>query len=446
MSQRRHPGSRPAGKPQKARSFLPKEPMTLTVSGLGAQGDGLARHGDTPVFIAGALPGETVTVRACGKKGDGLAADLISVETASADRVDPPCPHYSACGGCSLQHYAPAAEAEWKREILCQTLRARGLDPVAVGPLVRIGAGTRQRATFAWRRLRDRVVLGYNQRASHQIIDLQTCLLLEPALAALLPALRELVAAVAPVGTLGDLSVTLTDSGVDLCLDLPEYPGLEALEQIGQWAETHAAARIGARIDGVYHPLLTPRAPLVRFDGASVDLPPQAFLQPSRAGADALLAAVRAALAGTDGPLLDLFCGLGTFALPLAGDGRTVRGFDSEATAVAALSRAAKALKRPLTATVRDLFRDPVEGKELKDVATVLLDPPRAGADAQCRALSEKAGAAVRRVVMVSCSPATFARDARTLCDGGFRLVQVVPVDQFVWSSHLEVVARFDRD
>ncbi|WP_019643782.1 class I SAM-dependent RNA methyltransferase [Novispirillum itersonii] len=445
MSQRRHPGSRPAGKPQKAKTALPKAPMTLTVSGLGAQGDGLARHGETPVFIAGALPGETVTVRASGKKGDGLAAELIAVETASAERVEPPCPHYSACGGCSLQHYAPAAEADWKRDILRQTLRARGLDPAVVEPVIRIGAGTRQRATFAWRRLRDRVVLGYNQRASHQITDLQTCLLLEAPLSALLPALRGLVAAVAPVGSMGDLSVTLTDSGADLCLDLPDYPGLEALEQIGLWAEAHAAARIGAQIDGVYHPLLTPRAPLVRFDGASVDLPPQMFLQPSRAGADALLAAVRAALTGTEGPLLDLFCGLGTFALPLAGDGRTVRGFDSESTAIAALSRAAKALKRPLTATVRDLFRDPVEGKELKDVTTVVLDPPRAGADAQCRALAEPAGASVRRVVMVSCSPATFARDARTLCDGGFRLMQVVPVDQFVWSPHLELVARFER-
>ncbi|GAB3131180.1 class I SAM-dependent RNA methyltransferase [Novispirillum itersonii] len=446
MSQRRHSGFRPAGKPQKAKSTLPKEPMTLTVSGLGAQGDGLARHGDTPVFIAGALPGETVTARASGKKGDGLAADLVSVDSASPDRVEPPCPHFSACGGCSLQHYAPAAEADWKREVLRQTLRTRGLDPVVVDPVIRIGAGTRQRATFAWRRLRDRVVLGYNQRASHQIIDLQACLLLETPLADVLPALRTLVADVAPVGSMGDLSVTLTDSGIDLCLDLPDYPGLEALEQIGRWSETHAAARIGARIDGVYHPLLTPRTPLVRFDGASVDLPPQAFLQPSRAGADALLAAVRAALSGTEGPLLDLFCGLGTFALPLAAEGRAVKGFDSETTAIAALSRAAKALKRPVTATVRDLFRDPVEGKELKDVTTVVLDPPRAGADAQCRALAEKAGASVRRVVMVSCSPATFARDARTLCDGGFRLVQVVPVDQFVWSPHLELVARFERD
>lgn len=441
----RRSAKRPGSRGDKRPSGLPRGPQSLSITTLGAQGDGVGRWGETPVYVPGALPGETVSVHLTGKRGDGITATLDSVLVAAPERQSPPCPVFDLCGGCALQHLDTAAEERWKQDWIGAALKSRGLSTESLRPMVRIPAGTRQRATFAWRRLKDRVVLGFNARASHQIVDLPGCLVLDPVLSALIPDLRLLIGSVAPTGSTGDLSVTLSDTGADLWIDLPDYPGLTVLEALSDWASSRAVARLGVRVDGVDHPLVTVSEPILSLGGTVVALPRRSFLQPSRSGADALLAEVQAALDGVDGAVADLFCGLGTFSLPLS-DRFAVQAYDSEATAIASLRQAARQDSRRVTADVRDLFRDPLEGKELAGYGAVVLDPPRAGALAQCQALSRVTAAQPPgRVVMVSCNPATFARDARCLVDAGYRLVSLVPVDQFVWSSHLELVARFDR-
>ncbi|WP_043645840.1 class I SAM-dependent RNA methyltransferase [Caenispirillum salinarum] len=424
----------------------PGAPVSVVVDTIGARGDGIATRSDTGerLYIPGVLPGEHVTVRPGEPRGDGRSARLEAVDAAAPERVEPPCPHFGRCGGCALQHMAPEALALWKRDLVVQALGRRGFDAEqtsGVAATLSLPAGTRRRATFAIKGQGGGAVLGFNARASHAVVPIETCLLPSDALRALVAPLRDLIRTVPLPRKGGDCAVTLTDTGADVVLDLGAEPDLETRERLAAFAAAHDLARLSLRIDGgPPEPAAARRLPEVRLGGRLVALPAGGFLQPSREGEAALVDHVlRAVEAAPPGPVADLFGGIGTFALPLHGAGRVVHLAEGAAEAVGAVS--ALGLDG-LTAEHRDLFERPLGAKGLKRFAAVVFDPPRAGAQAQAAELAAH-GPGV--VVAVSCNPATFARDARLLVDGGYTMESVVPVDQFPWAAHVEVVAVFRR-
>jgi 23S rRNA (uracil1939-C5)-methyltransferase len=423
--------------PRRRRQAAPRPDVEVVIDRLGAQGDGIADPPGGPrLYVAGALPGETVRARPGPPRGDGRMAEVVEVVAASPDRVAAPCPHVDACGGCALQHLAPAAEAAWKRDLVSGALAQRGFAAPAVAETVRLPPRRRRRATLGYRRTAGSLILGFTARHSHALVDLATCLLLRPEIEAALPALRRGLAAALPPGAAGEVMIVATEDGLDLRLSLAETPGLALRESLAALAEAMDAARLVLRLDGGDEPLAVRRPPTIRLGTARLPLPTGAFLQPSAEGEAALLALVRQGLDGVSGPVADLFCGLGTFALPLA-ERHPVRAYDADAALITPLAATGR-----VRAETRDLFRNPLSGGDLAGLAAAVLDPPRAGARAQTQALAE---GGPDRLVAVSCNPATFARDARTLHDAGYALGRVTPVDQFGWSPHVELVAVFDR-
>lgn len=402
--------------------------MLLTIERLGHLGDGLA----SGVFVPGALPGEVVEGT---PEGDRLRD--VRIVTPSPDRVKPPCAHARACGGCAMQHGADPLVARWKEGIVATALRQQGVE-AEVLPVLTSPPRSRRRATFHGRRTKGGSLIGFHARASATLIPTPDCLLVTPALRAVLPALAALTEAGGSRSGELALTVTETETGPDVAVTGGKPADAALRAALAGVAETHGLARL--TWDGETVALRTP--PRVTFGPARVDLPPGAFLQATREGEAVLVAAVTAAVAGA-GRIADLFSGCGTFALPLArrAEVHAVEGEAAMAAALDAAARRTEGLKR-VTAETRDLFRRPLEPDELARFDAVVIDPPRAGAEAQ---VARIAASRVAVVAMVSCNPATFARDARTLVSAGYRLGPVQPVDQFRWSPHVELAAVFRR-
>lgn len=419
--------------------------LTVEVAALGPRGDGIADSRAGRLYIAGALPGESVRVTTGGKRGEGFVATLREIVEPSPDRADPPCPHFADCGGCSVQHLADGAYAAWKHGLVSAALERAGLDPDPVAPLVRTAPDGRRRAEFAAFRPRSRgsrTYFGFHARASRHVVEVTDCRILRPELTALVPVLRALFAGLVPPGARWDVALARADNGADLLISANHRPDVEASMALATFAEEHAFARIAWRADREIEPVALREAPVLAVSGVPVELPPGAFLQAS-AEAEAALAGLVLDAAGT-GRIADLYCGVGTFALPLAKAGANVTAIDGDAPSAAALARAAgnAGFGGNVTTEARDLAKRPLSADELKGLDCVVFDPPRAGAASQAE---EIAKSAVPRVVAVSCNPATFARDATILAGGGYALERVTPVDQFVWSGHVELVGLFAR-
>mgnify|MGYP001274336129 CR=1 FL=1 len=420
----------------------------LTIDRLGHQGDGVATADGAEVFVPFALPGERVRARIEGGRGE-----VVEIVEASPDRVAPPCPHYTDCGGCTLQHLAAAPYAAFKRRLVEDAFAARGLEP-EVGEAIVVPPGSRRRVVLAARRAGGRLLFGFHGRKSHRIVPITACPVAEPAIVAALPALARLAGIAAPKK--GDLAVTVvaTAAGLDVALG-----GLSAKDvDRDRLALVETAMAAGfARLAAAGEVVVERTPPMLAFGRAAVVPPPGGFLQAAAAGEAALAGLVTAAIGGagsgdpghkgsasrTATSVADLFAGAGTFTFRLAETAR-VHAVEGERSALAALDRAARhsgGLKT-LTTERRDLFRDPLSPAELARFDAVVFDPPRAGAAAQAGAL---AASTVPVVVAVSCNPATLARDCRLLVDGGYRLGAVTPVDQFLWSAHVEAVAVLRR-
>jgi 23S rRNA (uracil1939-C5)-methyltransferase len=413
--------------------------VELEIERLGTEGAGLARLGGRTVLVPDTLPGERV--RAEIRTGTE-AAILRERLTDSADRVVPPCRHFGRCGGCVLQHLAPAPYAAFKRRLILDALGRQGLGAVPVAEAIVSPPGSRRRATLEARRVGGGVVLGFHERSSHQIVDLIDCPILRPALAALLPPLRALLTALLKPGQAASVVLMEVESGPDLGLELPSEPDLAALENLADFAALHDPARLWWRIAAQAPTLAAQRrAAVVRFGAIPVELPPGAFLQATAEGEAALRAAVACGL-GEARRVADLFAGIGTFALGSAA-GRTVHAVEGDPAALAALAAAARRAQLvQVTSERRDLAARPLRADELARFDAVIFDPPRAGAKAQAEQLAQ---ARVPVVIGVSCNPASFARDAAILTGGGYGLDEVLPVDQFLWSSHIELVGVFRR-
>jgi 23S rRNA (uracil1939-C5)-methyltransferase len=402
---------------------------------VGGEGDGVAAG---PAFVPFTLPGERVVAT-----GSGERRTLVEVLQASPERALPPCPHFGVCGGCALQHWAHEPYLAWKVERLAGTLARQQIE-TEILPAFAAAPGTRRRlALHARRGTRDAAKLGYKARKSWDLVDIAICPIADPRLQAAIPALKRLAAPLfehpksAPT-----LHVTLTDTGLDVDISGVEQKsgGLSADARM-QLAERAAEADFArVTLDGEMAYLA--RQPMVQVGPATVALPAGAFLQ-AVAGAEAVMADFAAQAAAGASRIADLYCGVGAFTFRLA-EIAPVSAADFDPDAVRALTAAlasAPGLKG-VTAEARDLVRRPVLAEELKRVDVAVFDPPRAGAAEQT---AELARSAVARVIAVSCNPATFARDARTLIDAGFRLQRVLPVDQFLWSPHVELVGVFER-
>jgi 23S rRNA (uracil1939-C5)-methyltransferase len=347
---------------------------------------------------------------------------------AGPHRQFPPCRHFPECGGCQLQHVDDEAYAAYLVDRIASALAAQGLSPVDILAPHLSPANSRRRAALK----AGRGLLGFHAEASHRIVDMRECHILRPELFALVAPLRRLVRSPATV------RMTLADQGVDLLLEGYAADGLEAAEALTAFAAEHRLARLA--LDDGYgaQTRWEPEPVTATLGGIPVPLPHGAFLQATAEGEAALVAAVREAV-GEARTVADLFAGLGTFALSLEGRILAVEG---SRDATLALKAAANRARRPILVDHRDLFRRPLDAGELGRFDAVILDPPRAGAKEQAAQL---AGSKVPRIVYVSCSPATFARDARMLVGGGYRLQRVHPVGQFRWSTHVELVGAFSR-
>jgi 23S rRNA (uracil1939-C5)-methyltransferase len=408
----------------------------LAIARLGHHGDGIADTAAGPLYVPYALPGESVEVEPIPGQPD--RRHLLRVMSPSAERVTAICPHFGVCGGCAVQHLQAERYREWKRGIVLNALQAVKIDaPVDV--LVDAHGAGRRRAVFHARRSgRDTLAVGFAAARAHHVVPIDRCPILAAALAPALPAAWALAEALTPMGKPLDVQVTATDAGLDVDVRGSGPLSPQRSAALARLADTHRLARLTRHGE-----LIAQRAaPTLRMGAATVTLPPAAFLQATAEG-EATLARLVEARVGDARSLADLFCGVGPFALRLA-QHRRAHAVDSDAAALAALTKAASSTSglKPVTAQARDLFRRPLLGDELKRFDAVIFDPPRQGAEAQARQL---AASKVAVVVAVSCNPATFARDARILLDGGYRLGAVTPVDQFRYSPHVEVVARFAR-
>ncbi len=400
----------------------------LTIARLGLQGDGLGDGIRAPFT----LPGERVR----GPVEDGVLAPA-EILAASPDRATPPCPHFGTCGGCTLQHASDAFLADWKRAVVLRALAARGLTaqaaPTQVSP-----PRSRRRAVFTGRRTRKTTLVGFHGRRSETLVDVTGCHLVRPELLAARPALAAITRAGASRAHGLRLTVTLSEAGLDIDAAGGKPLDADLRRDLASLAELHDLARLCWDTE----PVVLRRPPAQAFGRARVVPPPGAFLQATAEGAAALTAAVRRTI-GPARRIADLFAGCGTFSLPLA-ETAEVHAVESDAAMLAALDagwRATPGLKRVATEP-RDLFRRPLAPAELDRYDAVVIDPPRAGAEAQAHAL---AASRTPVIAAVSCNPVTFARDAAILVAGGYRLQDLEIVDQFRWSGHVEIAAAFRR-
>jgi 23S rRNA (uracil1939-C5)-methyltransferase len=415
--------------------------MELLIDQMGAAGDGVAQAPAGPVFLSQTLPGERVRARISGKRGE---AEAWLAE--SPERVAPPCRHFPACGGCVLQHWDLAPYGAWKRGRLVEALARAGFPDAPVAPLAMTPRNSRQRADLGLERLADgRVQIGFHQRGTTNLVPMQECHVLRPELVALLGPLAEALRRMEGLRRLGSAVINLLTSGPDILLrtdaplSAPDRRLLAALATERRipriaWAGKGGPAEVAAQLGPVRHLL----------SGAAVVPASGAFLQASAEGEAAIIAALleglprklpgRAAIA-------DLYAGLGTLSIPLAARAR-VTAFEAVPEAVSALATAAGKAGLRVKAVRRDLERQPLAGPELREFAAVVLDPPFAGA-AEQTALLARAG--VPAILYVSCNPVALARDAKPLQAAGYRVTTAVPVDQFLWSPHLEAVVAFAR-
>lgn len=409
--------------------------MELTIDAVGGEGDGLAAG---PAFVPFTLPGERVLAA-----GQGERRELFQVLEPSPARVEPVCPHFGTCGGCALQHWAHAPYLAWKGERLATTLARQQIE-TEILPSFAADPQTRRRvALHARRGSREAARLGYKARKSWDLVDIAVCPISDPAIQAAIPALKRLAAPLfehpksAPT-----LHVTLTPSGLDVDISGVERKsgGLSADARVQLAARAAEADFARVTLDGEV--AYQARLPQVRLGPAVVALPPGAFLQATPQAEAAMAAFVAAEAAGAT-RIADLYCGVGTFTFRLA-EIAQVHAADFAPDAIRALAGALATAPglHGVTAEARDLVRRPVLAEELRKTDVAVFDPPRAGAAEQT---AELARSGVARVIGVSCNPATFARDARTLINAGFRLERVLPVDQFLWSPHIELVGVFTR-
>lgn len=398
--------------------------VTLNIVEMGARGDGIAEEAGERYFVPFSLPGEVVTAEPVDRRGEGTAARLLEVLAPSRHRVTPPCKHFGICGNCALQHWRLDAYADWKIALIGRALSQQDIVAPPFETMLQGRPGERRRADIVVRR----GLAGFHERGTHNSFNVEECHVLRPALVGLLPVLRTIL----PGDSSADAVVNETDSGLDVLIRPHKRSKLSLADNQKLVAVAHAAglARLSWGDRANPDPIAMMRAPVISFGDVSVKVPPGVFLQATRRAEQAMRTAVATWLPGVR-KVADLFAGVG--ALTLGQPFRTTL-FESDKPAVDAIAK--------LGAVRRDLFRNPLAAIELKPFDAVVLDPPRAGAAAQ---VAEIAQSRIGRVVYASCDPGSFARDARVLTSAGYRLEKLMPIDQFLWSGHVELISLFTK-
>lgn len=404
----------------------------FTIQKLGGRGDGIAFDGNAPIYIAGALPGETVLA-----ERDGPRAKVVEIIEASSARTTPFCSYYDICGGCIAQHMAPDIYRDWKRGIVVNALRQSGLTPEVALPESAHGEG-RRRMTLHVRSVDGRIEAGFMAPRSHTLVAIGHCPITIQALHGTPEIAREIGRLLKQSAKPVSIQFTASDNGLDI--DIRGHgPATDIQRQkLIEFSDVNDLARIALHGDV----LVERRPPFIGMGRASVTPPAGGFLQATALGEEMLAKHVLAFCSGA-GKIADLFSGCGPFALRLA-ENADVHAIESDKASLLALDRAFRSTQglRRITTEPRDLFRRPLLKPELEQYHAVVLDPPRAGAEAQARQI---ATADIAKVVSVSCDPGTFARDAAILTNGGYTLKNVIPVDQFAYSAHVETVALFTK-
>ncbi len=406
----------------------------LVIDHVGHRGDGVSLATGEAVYVPYALGGETVEVERVSGHPDRRR--LLAIDRASPERVEPFCPHFGVCGGCAIQHWDFARYQAWKRNLVVEALKQANLD-CEVTPLIDAhGKGRRRMTLHARMGAHEVLKVGFAAANSHDIIPIDRCPILDPALSGALDAAWALAEPLTPTGKPLDIQITATDNGLDVDIRGSGPLPSRMVTALSRLAETHGLARLTRHGELV----LMRMPPSIAIGTARVALPPGSFLQATVAGEETLAALV-ATHCGRSKHIADLFCGVGPFALRLATKAG-IAAFDNDAGAVAALQKAATTTPglKPVKAEARDLFRRPLMPAELRDFDAVVFDPPRQGGQAVAAQL---AASSVPVVVAVSCNVATFTRDARLLVAGGYRIEGVTPVDQFRHTAHVELVAKF---
>jgi 23S rRNA (uracil1939-C5)-methyltransferase len=414
----------------------PRVTERLNIVRLGYRGDGVADTPEGPVYVPFTLPGETVTVEPVAGPPD--RRHLVHVDKPSHERSTPVCKHFGVCGGCSLQHWSLAEYHLWKRSLVGEALAQAGVVAPVDDLIDAHGTGRRRAVLHARRGNRDVLEVGFTAPRAHHVVAIDACPILAPGLRGAIPAAWAIAQTLKPAHKPLDIQTTATDSGLDVDVRGTGALGADRLAALARVAEAHDLARLTRHGELVAQQT----QPLLQIGRSPVPLPPGSFLQATAEG-EATLARLVAGHIGKAKRVIDLFSGIGTFALRLAEQAR-ITAADSDADAIKALERAAAGTPglKPIDAQVRDLFRRPFVASELKMFDAVVFDPPRQGAVAQARELTKST---VPVVVAVSCDAATFARDARILIDGNYKLDRVTPVDQFRYSHHVEIVAKFQK-
>ncbi|MBU1307811.1 MAG: RNA methyltransferase [Alphaproteobacteria bacterium] len=396
--------------------------ITTTITSLGHKGEGIAEIEGRKVFVPLVLAGERVEIEADGDRGT-----LLGVITPAANRIEPFCPHFGACGGCQLQHMDRPSYEAFKIGLVETPLQFAGLD-IRVGRFVDGSGGGRRRATLHARR----EGAGYMRLRSHEVHGLDSCPILAPGLARAPEIARAVMQAVGEA----DVSFVASLTGLDVAIRTEKKQA--RADRVAPLVSRFKLARLALNGEMV----LQAQPAIITMGRAQVELPIGSFLQATEQAEQLLADYVVAAMGPKVKSVADLFCGVGPFALRLA-EQRTVAAFDNDKPGIAALDKARRFAKglREITAKARDLFRDPLTQFELAYDA-VVLDPPRAGAEAQVRELAKSK---VKTVVMVACDSRTFARDAAILVAGGYVMSDLIAVDQFTQSTHVEIAATFRR-
>ena len=410
-----------------------RDRVKLSIVRLGHDGDGIAETPQGRVFVPFTLPGESIEAEVEGARGR-----LVATILPSPDRQTPACVHFGTCGGCALQHLRPAPYIAFKRALVVEAFKSRGLAP-DVAEVMPIAPGTRRRVVLSAVRSPDGASLGFHAARGEAVIAVQECPVARPEIVRALPALRGLAEPLLSRRGALRMTVTAAGNGLDVAVSGAK-PGADGAARLRAFEAARRGRFLQVTLDGEL--LVSLGTPMIDVDGIKVDLPPNAFLQAAVEAETELRGVVLAATIGAK-RVADLFAGLGTFSLPLARRAQ-VTAVEVDRAALGALSAARRRTPglKPITTIARDLFREPLSAKELDGFNAVVLDPPRQGAKAQAEMLAKSK---VPLVVAVSCNPATLARDARILVDGGYALGAVTPVDQFLWSPHVELVAVLRR-
>jgi len=415
---------------------------TLIVQELGQNGDGVVLGDDQRLYIPYASPGDEVSVNLAITKKNRYQVLSSEIIRRGENHAEPPCPHYGVCGSCQLQHLGEDTYRQFKRDKILRPLRFEGFEnpgPLVLDPII-LPPGLRRRANFNFRCRANGVELGYHKYHSYELLTLESCHILKPEIVTFMKPLLEALGQSFPAGFEGEVFITAAHNGLDVHVEVRDRTALtlEQRELWGQFAHDNSLCRLLVSLKGKEDFTFMREAPFVLFDGIPVESNCRGILQPSREADQLLAKTVTDMLPPSSRKIADLFCGRGTLSLPLSRHA-PVDGYEMDQPALDALQSTAQRHQRPITPFYRDLFKLPLKGKELDGYDVVVVDPPRAGAEEQTHAL---ATSQVPTLIYVSCNPLTFARDARILVEGGYRLEIIQPLDQFRWTVHVEVVAK----